>query len=812
MKFTISWLKEHLDTKASLDEILDKLTMIGLEVEEVVNPAEKLGDFVVAKVVKTEPHPDADKLKLCHVDYGAKETMRVVCGAPNARTDLIGVYAKEGAYIPGGDFILKKANIRGVVSSGMLCSERELELSEEHEGIIELPASAEKKLGKPFAEVAGLDDPMIDVYITPNRPDCLGVRGIARDLAAAGLGRLKPPARPFSEKGLKTCPVKIELKFPKAEADACPVFAGRAIEGLKNGPSPEWMQIRLKAIGLRPINALVDVTNYISYDQGRPLHVYDIARLKGTVRARLGAKTGKPEEFTALDGNVYKAGPDMTVIADDNGVLGLGGVIGGEDSGATEQTTGVLIESAYFDPVRTAKTGRRTNIISDARFRFERGIDPQSVMPGLDYATDLILEICGGTATKAALAGSPPDPKHTIKFDCDQVERLTGVKLKTGEIKKILKDLGFKIDGKGEKVKVTAPSWRPDIDGAADLVEEVIRIAGIDRVEPEPLPRRHGVSRAVLTPGQIHTRRTRRVLAGRGLTEAVTWSFIDRDEAKLFGGGGDELELANPMSSEMSSMRPGLLPGLMSAAKRNEDRGRADVALFEIGQAYRGTEPDDQYNAASGIRTGSANVSGSGRHWDIESKDVDLFEVKADVSAVLESLGLNPGNIQITRDASTWFHPGRSGVFRLGPKIILAEFGEMHPATMSAMDIENKTVGFEIFLDNMPRGKRRSSRSKGALDISDLQSVTRDFAFILATDVDAGEVVRAARAAEKALISDINVFDIFEDESLGENRKSLGLEVTLQPRDKTLTDPEIEAIGERIVAKVAKATGGQLRG
>ena len=813
MKFTLSWLKDHLDTKASLNEILDKLTLIGLEVEDVVNPGETLKDFVIGHVVKTEPHPDADKLKLCHINIGEKENPRVVCGAPNARKGLIGVFAREGTYIPGGDFTLGKAKIRGIESSGMLCSERELELSDEHAGIIELPKSAAKNIGKPYVDFMGLDDPMIDIYITPNRPDCLGVRGVARDLAAAGLGKLKPEDHTFSEKGLKPGKVKIGLDFTKAVSQVaghpCPAFAGRVITGLKNGPSPDWMQARLNAIGLRPINALVDITNYISYDHGRPLHVYDADKVEGTIHARLGKKG---EKFAALDGREYEVGPEMTVIADDNGVLGLGGVMGGEASGSTRDTTSVIVESAYFEPIRTATTGRETGIISDARFRFERGIDPASIMPGLDYATKLILDICGGKAAKSTMAGSVPAPKHEIKFDTDRVARLTGLKLKSASVKKILKALGFAIDGKGEKIMVQVPTWRPDIDGPADLVEEVIRIAGIDRVEPEPLPRQTGVARAVLKLEQLRARHARRVLAGRGLTEAITYSFITRDEAKLFGGGQDELELANPMSSEMSSMRPSLLPGLLNAVRRNQDRAMADVAVFELGQAYRGAGASDQFISASGIRVGTAKLIGGGRNWDGASKPVDLFEVKADVSAVLGALGLDTNKIQVTRDTSDWYHPGRSGVMRLGPKIILAQFGELHPATLKSMDVEGNLVGFEIFLDNIPQPKRKNTATKSAVDISDLQPLTRDFAFIVSSDIAAGDVVRATRAADKTLISDVSIFDIFESEALGENKKSLGVEVTLQPREKTLTDQEIEAVAARIVAGVKKATGGELRG
>jgi phenylalanyl-tRNA synthetase beta chain len=606
MKFTLSWLKEHLDTRASVAEIADTLTRIGLEVEEVFDPSTALRDFRVAKVLKAEKHPNADKLQVCEVDTGS-ERLQVVCGAPNAREGLKGVFAPVGSYIPGIDLTLTKAKIRGVESNGMLLSERELELSDEHTGIIEL--SPDAKVGSPAARALGLDDAVFEIAITPNRPDCLGVRGVARDLAAAGLGKLKPDQlKPV--KGSFANPVPIELEFDKQSASACPVFAGRLIRGVTNGPGPEWLQRRLKAIGLRPINALVDITNYIAYDRGRPLHVYDADRLKGAIRARLGRKG---ESFTALDGKTYEVDENMCVIADESGALGLGGVIGGEDTGSTEATTDVFIESAYFDPKRTARTGRKLNIQSDARFRFERGVDPDFVLPGLELATRMVLDICGGTPSKTTIAGKPPKPNAPFAFDPKLVRRLSGLDLKRGEIKKLLTALGVELKGAPPKLKAAPPSWRPDISMPVDLVEEVVRLVGVDEIPATPMPRATGVARPVLTEMQSRVRRVRRVLAARGLVEALTWSFIPPDQARLFGGGAAELTLTNPISTELAQMRPGLLPGLVTAAQRNRDRGFADGALFELGQGYRGPNPEDQYIAAAGVRFGHSVLSGGRR-------------------------------------------------------------------------------------------------------------------------------------------------------------------------------------------------------
>jgi phenylalanyl-tRNA synthetase beta chain len=804
MKLTLSWLKEHLDTRASVAEIAETLTRIGLEVEEVLDRASALRDFRVAQVIKCKKHPNADKLSVCEVETGT-ERLQVVCGAPNARQGLKGVFAPVGSYVPGSKLTLTGAKIRGVESHGMLLSERELELSDEHTGVIELAADA--KIGSPAAKALGLDDAVIEIAITPNRPDCLGVRGVARDLAAAGLGKLKPDTlKPV--KGSLANPVPIKLDFDKETASACPVFAGRVIKGVTNGPSPEWLQRRLKAIGLRPINALVDITNYISYDRGRPLHVYDADKLTGAIRARLGRQG---ESFKALDGKTYDVDSDVCVIADDNGVLGIGGVIGGEDAGSTQSTTNVFIESAYFDPKRTARTGRRLNIQSDARFRFERGVDPDFVVPGLELATRLVLDICGGEASKVTIAGKPPKPNVAFAFDPKLVKRLSGLELKGGEIKTLLTALGIELKGNPPKLKAAPPSWRPDISAPVDLVEEVVRLVGVDRVPATPMPRAAGVARPVLTEMQSRTRRVRRVLAACGLVEAVTWSFIPPDQARLFGGGAAELTLSNPISTELAQMRPGLLPGLVTAAQRNRDRGFADGALFELGQAYRGPLPEDQFTAAAGVRFGHSALQGAGRDWSGEAPAADVFAAKADAVAALASLGIDQSDLTVTREAPVWFHPGRSGALKLGPKVALGVFGQPHPDVLAKLGVDAPIAAFEIYLDAIPAG-RRKSLTKTALDASDLQAVKRDFAFLLDADVAAADVVRAAQGADRALITNVGVFDVFTGQGVPQGKKSLAIEVTLQPREKTLTDAEIEGVAAKIVAAVTKATGGELRG
>ncbi|MBO0764730.1 MAG: phenylalanine--tRNA ligase subunit beta [Hyphomicrobiaceae bacterium] len=806
MKFTLSWLKDHLDTEANAEVLADKLSSMGLEVESIDDPGKKLAPFTIARVLEAKPHPNADRLRVCKVDTGSS-IVEVVCGAPNAKSGMIGVFASIGTYIPGTGITLEAKPVRGVVSAGMLVSEKELELSDDHRGIIELDAAFADKLGERYADALGLSDPVLDVKVTPNRPDCTGVRGIARDLAAANLGKLKPDKKPTGVGGDYDCPIDIKLELPRHAADACPCFAGRYIRGVKNGAAPAWMQQRLKAVGLRPINALVDVTNYLSLDRGRPLHVYDADKLQGAIRARLGRRG---ERFLALDGKTYQVDDTMCVIADERAVLGFGGIMGGEETGTTTDTRNVLIECAYFDPLRTAATGRKTGIVSDARYRFERGVDPAFILPGLDLGTGMMLEAAGGEPSRRKVAGAPPETKTVISFSFARVEKFAGIKLPEKEMRATLEALGFAVEGKGGTVKVKAPSWRPDIHGPADLVEEVVRIAGLDKVPSAPMPRASGVAKPVLTETQKRVRHARRVLAARGLVEAVTWSFIPEVQAKAFGGGQPGLELENPISSEMTTMRPSLLPGLLAAVQRNRNRGAADVGLFEVGQAYRGDAPKDQFVAASGVRAGASALAGSGRHWTGAAPEAGLFEAKSDVVALLAGLGFDAGKAQVAGEAPSWFHPGRSAALKLGPKLTLAHFGEVHPVTLELMDVPGPVAAFEVFVEAIP-AQTRKSLARPALEAADLLPLRRDFAFLLDAKVPAGDVMRAAMGADKKLIASVSVFDVFEGEALGPGKKSLALEVTLQPRDKTLTDAEIEAVAQRIVAEVKRATGGQIR-
>lgn len=806
MKFTLSWLKDHLETGASLEDLSEKLTMIGLEIEDIHNPAEVLAPFHVAHVISAEQHPDADRLRVCKVDTGT-ETVQVVCGAPNAKTGMKGVFAPSGTTIPGTGLKLKPTSIRGVESNGMLVSEREMGLSDEHDGIIELDADA--PIGAPFADVAGLNDPMLEIAITPNRSDCLGVYGVARDLAAADMGELiEKTITPV--KGEFECPTNISIELADGHAKNCPAFGLRLVRGIKNGPSPAWLQRRLVAIGLRPINALVDITNYITYDRGRPLHVFDAAKVTGDMVVRM-AKPG--ETLRALDGKDYTLTSEMVAVCDTDGIDSIGGVMGGEATGCTEDTVDVLIESALWDPINIAMTGRAMGLESDARYRFERGVDPNFMMPGLELATQMVLEICGGTPSHTVMAGNIPEAKPVIDFDVSQVKRLSGLDLPVPEIKHILKQLGFWAAGQdAARLKVAAPTWRPDIHESADLVEEVLRIAGMDRLPVQPLPRLSAVTRAVATLSQSRSRKARRGLAGRGMTEVVTWSFINRAHAELFGGGKDELELLNPISSEMSSMRPGLLPGLITAAQRNADRGFSDFAIFEVGQAYRGIAETDQYASAAGVRLGRSQAQGEGRDWRDPSDVADAFDAKADVIAILASLGVATDKLQIVAEAPDYYHPGRSAVARLGPKNVLAAFGELHPRALKSLDAEGPMVGFEVFLDAIPSPRAKAGRSRSALNVSDLQPVYRDLAFLVGDDVAAGALLNAAKGANKTLINDVTLFDVYRGKGVGEGQVSLAIEVTLQPFEQSLTDEEIDAVMKTVVEKVEKATGATLRG
>ena len=801
MKFTLSWLKDHLETDAALDEIVERLTAIGLEVEHVDDKA-ALKPFVIAKVLTAVQHPDADRLRVLTVDTGSGTPVQVVCGAPNARAGLVGAFAAPGTYVPGIDVTLSVGKIRGVESHGMMCSERELQLSDEHDGIIDLPQDA--PVGTSFAAYARLDDPVIEINLTPNRPDAASVHGIARDLAASGLGRLKAaPVEPVAGKG--ACPVKVTIEAP----DLCPGFALRLVRGVKNGPSPKWMQQRLIAIGLRPINALVDITNYVTFDRGRPLHVFDAAKVAGNLAVR---RATEGEKVLALDGRDYALTPEMCVIADANGVESIAGIMGGEHSGCDEATTDVLIESALWDPMATARTGRALGIITDARYRFERGVDPEFMVPGLELATRLVMDLCGGEPTEAEVVGYGGHTPDVVSFPVAEVKRLTGIEVAKDESLSILSRLGFRPLGNGEVVDVEVPSWRPDIDGKADLVEEVMRIHGVDEIAPQPLSSHDAVNGRILTTLQVRTRAARRALAVRGMMEAVTWSFIPARHAELFGGGQEALKLANPIAADMSDMRPSLLPGLISAAQRNADRGFADVALFEVSGTYEGDTPQAQRRVAAGIRRGTAGLDGAGRHWSGNARNVGIFDAKADALAALEAAGAPVDRLQIEQGAPGWYHPGRSGLIKLGPKVVLGHFGEFHPRTLEGLDVSGPLCGFEVFLDVIPEPKAKPTRTKPRLELSPFQAVKRDFAFVVDRKVEAGTLTRAALAADRKLITGVSVFDVFEGAALGEGKKSVAIEVSIQPQEKTLTDEDFEALARRIVENVGKQTGGVLRG
>ncbi|WP_136683476.1 phenylalanine--tRNA ligase subunit beta [Falsirhodobacter xinxiangensis] len=794
MKFTLSWLKTHLDTSASLDDIAYALTDLGLEVEGIHDPASKLKTFTLAKVLHAEQHPDADRLRVCRVmtDEGEKQ---IVCGAPNAREGITVVLCKPGDYVPGIDVTLGVGKIRGVESHGMMASERELELSEEHDGIIELPSG---EVGDKFTDWLAQNtpekiDPMIHIKITPNRPDALGVRGIARDLAARGLGTLKPLAvEPVA--GQFPNPITLRL-----ETEACPLFAGRVIRGVKNGPSPEWLQARLKAIGLRPISALVDITNLFTFDLNRPLHVFDAAKVAGDLVVR-SARAG--EELLALDGKTYALREGMVVITDDNGVESLGGIMGGEVSGCDETTTDVYLEAAYFDPITTATTGRALKINSDARYRFERGIDPAFTVPGIELATRMILDLCGGTPSDVQVAGAVPDTARAYRLDTDRVVSLVGMEIAAHDQRATLESLGFRLEGDMAHV----PSWRPDVLGEADLIEEIARVASLTKLEGRPLPRAvAGVPLPILTPLQQREKAARRTLAALGYNECVTYSFINARDAALFGGGTDAVRVENPISSEMTHLRPDLLPGLLRAAARNQARGFADMALFEVGPAFAGGEPGEQVLLATGLLVGAA----AARDPYGSRRALDVFDAKADAEAVLSAIGA-PAKVQVSRKVAGWWHPGRSGVIGLGPNV-LATFGEVHPRILNALDVKGPAVAFTIQIANVPLPKVKTP-TRPALKISDLQAVERDFAFVVDAGTEALTLVNAAAGADKALIESVRVFDQFASEAQkAEGKKSLAITVRLQPEGKTLTDKDIEAVSAKIVEKVAKATGAALR-
>jgi phenylalanyl-tRNA synthetase beta chain len=804
MKFTLPWLKEHLETDAPLPEIVDKLTMIGLEVENVEDKAAQLKPLVIASVLSAEKHPNADRLRVCTVDIGTGGPVQVVCGAPNARSGMKAVFAPPGTYIPGKKITLGIGKIRDVESRGMLISGAEIEVSDDADGIIELPADA--PVGKPYLEWAGASDPVIEINLTPNRPDCTGVAGIARDLGAASIGAFKDKI-PKSVKGTFPCPVKVMLDFGKTPS-LCPAFGLRLVRAVKNGPSPDWLQKRLTAIGLRPINALVDITNFITFDRARPLHVFDADKVHGNLTVRR-AKNG--EKLLALDGKTYTLDEATCVIADEKGVESLSGIMGGEATGCSESTKNVLIESALWDELNIAQTGRKLGINSDARYRFERGVDPAFMLPGLELATQMVLDLCGGEASEVVVAGDATPKEKVIDFPLSELPRLTGLKLPLADTRRILEKLGFFIAGQGERVKIAVPSWRPDIHGRADIVEELVRIVGVDRV-PSTRFVREQARKPVLTAIQNRTRKAKRALAARGMVEAVTWSFVSKREAELFGGGMPELALANPIAAELSDMRPSLIPGLVMAAQRNADRGFPDSALFEVGQTFKGDRPEDQRTAASGLRRGLARPSGSGRHWSGKAGPVDVFDAKADALAVLAAAGAPVHALQVVPGGPSWFHPGRSATIQIGPQNILGYFGELHPRALAGLRADGPLIAFEVVLEKIPEAKARPTRAKPLLELSPFQPVDRDFAFVVDAAVKAGDVVRAAQNADKKLISNVTVFDVYEGKGVEPGKKSIAIAVTIQPHEKTMTDAEIDALAGKIVAEVSKRTGAVLRG
>jgi phenylalanyl-tRNA synthetase beta chain len=794
MKFSLSWLKEHLDTDADITTVSETLTRIGLEVESVDNPADKLGAFRIAKVLSAAPHPQADKLQVLSVDAG-DGPLQVVCGAPNARAGLIGVFGSPGAVVPSNGMVLKVAAIRGVESNGMMCSTRELELGDDHDGIIELASDA--PVGQVYAEWAGLNDPVIDVAITPNRQDCMGVRGIARDLAAAGLGALRPLAEVYRMTML--APVAGIDPAPLVRTDdpeGCPAFYAQAVSGVTNGTSPEWMRDKLSAIGQKPISVLVDITNFISIDLGRPLHVYDRAKLTGPLVAR---KAKEGEQVLALNGKTYTLGASMTVIADDVMVHDIGGIMGGEHSGVSEATTEVLIECAYFTPEHIARTGQKLALTSDARQRFERGVDPAFLEDGLAIATKLVLDHCGGTASAIVRAGNPPVAPRTIAYDTGHCLRLGGIDVSPDKQKQILESLGFSVDSTWQ---VIVPSWRRDIDGSADLVEEVVRMIGLDNVPSTPLPRAEGVAKPTATPIQKVERKVRRSAAARGLNEAINWSFLPEKEAAAFGGG--HWSLANPISEDMKVMRPSLLPGLLSAARRNIDRGAESVRLFEIGRRYLA----DSEPLTAGVVLAGNKAS---RGWaEGKATKFDAFDAKAEALALLAAAGAPVDNLQVMGEAGDHYHPGQSGTLRLGPKTILARFGALHPATAKAFDLGDTVMAAEIHLDAIA-AKRGSGFMRSPYTPPALQAVTRDFAFLVPVDLPAGDLVRTVKNADKGNIVAARLFDQFIGQGVPEGQKSLAVEITLQPAEKSYGEDDLKAIADRVIAAAGKL-GAVLRG
>ena len=818
MKFTLSWLKTHLDTFSAVDVLATKLTDIGLEVESIHNPGEALAPFLIAQIISAEQHPNADRLRVCQVNIGT-ETVQVVCGAPNARAGLKTVFGAPGTFVPGANITLKISKIRDVESRGMLCSGKELQLTEESDGIMELPENA--PVGSSFAEFANLNDPVFEIKLTPNRADCNGVRGIARDLAAAGMGKLKPLSiTPIT--GTFKSPVGVNLSFNDSDKSACPLFIGRSIKGVKNGPSPKWLQDRLTSIGLKPISALVDITNFMAFDHARPLHVFDASKLSGNLQVRV-AKQG--EKIIALNEKEYVLDETITVIADDAKAHAIAGIMGGLESGCLDSTTEVFLECAYFDPARTTLAGRKLNIISDARYRFERGVDIGFMRDATELATQLILQYCGGEASELVISGNEIAPKRTTTLRPDRCKTLGGMDVSVAEQKQILESLGCKVSAVSGIIDVTFPSWRPDLGysagavvhplggtersrqniiGEADCVEEILRIKGYDAIHATSLSKPTALTVSAFSPQQKKVAVMRRALASRGLLETVTWSFMPSAWGKRFATLHPSSHIQNPISADLDVLRPSILPNLLMAAKRNADKGFNDAGLFEIGPIYKSAKAEDQFTVAAALRMGTTP-----RSWNNPSRNVDVFDAKADALNALESVKAPTGNLQILPEAPSYFHPGRSGVLRLGPSV-LAHFGEIHPAILAAADISHAVIGMEVFIDALP-AQKETGPAKSLADMPDLQPVQRDYAFILEQYVAADKLLKAIRAADKDLIANVELFDVYEGKGVQEGHKSLAVSVTLQPRQKTLTDAELDAFSAKVIAAALKATGASLR-
>lgn len=792
MKFTLSWLKDFLDTNASVDEIAERLTAIGLEIEEVVDPLAAVKDLIVVSVDECVAHPDSDHLHVLKVNTG-KDLVQIVCGAPNARAGMKGILARPGDYVPAFGDKLKAGKIRGVESFGMMCAEDELGVGPDHTGIIECPEDA--VVGASITTVYP-SDPVFDVSITPNRGDCMSVYGIARDLAAAGLGTLKTPKH-----NVTVCAFKSDVKLSNEATEiGAPFFTLREIRGVKNGASPKWMQDRLTAVGLRPISALVDVTNYFNITFGRPLHVFDADKVKGQITVR-SARDG--EKLTALDGKEYALSDGMVVIADENGVESIAGIMGGEASGCEESTTRVLLESAYFTPESIAKTGQKLILTSDSRQRFERGVDPASTIPfGADMAAQMIAELCGGECSELIVTGKEPERPAPIAFDPHRVEKLCGVDVPADTCKEILEKLGCVVKSDGNLFSVVRPTWRSDISGSHDLVEEVLRIYGYDKLPEIALPRPNGVH-GILQPKQRREVSVRRAMANRGGCQTITWSFMSSKDAVPFRTK-DAVLIANPISADLNEMRPNLLPNLVSAARSNITKGTFDGCLFEVGPQFFGFKPMEQETVACQLRFGQATP----RHWAVAQRPVDVFDAKADALAALDAAEA-PQSVQIVREAPAWYHPGRSGAVKIG-KTVLAYFGELHPKILKAMDVKTTVCACEVFLDRLPPAKKKNGKGVKTLKLSAFTPIFRDLAFLVDRKVDADKIVSAAKNTDKVLITDVSVFDLYEGEALGD-KKSVAIQLTIQPVEKTMTDEEIESVCRRVVGAVGVATGATLR-